>query len=390
MKFTDYYHLRKHFNIQTDLIKYVFQRFIEPPLESRHANRFNLMYELQRARHLRVSDPRDRVFAMLCHFSVLRGNKELESLHADYTKTVAQVYADVAVRALTGDPSLITLATIQHAKQPSSREASNNASGQIRAVDENTLPSWVPNWDIGNQAYLLSEPISSHCAHGTSMPKLSVNKSTLVLSISGIELDVVEALSEPLAEQEFPLKSSGRTLAVETLWHEVCGKGPFNLEEKYVSGESAFFAYTQTLSNGCISTASRDTRPYHEIPSSEWLANGAAYLTKVLRHPDDAASAIHEVAVSGDYFKWSRAANGASNHRVFARTAKGYFLLGPKVLNVGDIVCVLFGGKMPFCLRPCGNHYLLVGECYVHGFMGGEAMEMLARGDAAERVFDVI
>ena len=64
--------------------------------------------------------------------------------------------------------------------------------------------------------------------------------------------------------------------------------------------------------------------------------------------------------------------------------------MGPKVLEVGDIVCVLFGGKMPFCLRPWGGHNLLVGECYVHGLMDGKAMEMLKRGEVAEEVFDVI
>ena len=99
---------------------------------------------------------------------------------------------------------------------------------------------------------------------------------------------------------------------------------------------------------------------------------------------------LYEAAADGDDFKWSRAANGASKHRAFARTAKGYFVLGPAVLKVGDVVCVLFGGKMPFCLRPWGRHYLLVGECYVHGLMDGEAMKMLEREEVAEEVFDVI
>jgi hypothetical protein len=34
----------------------------------------------------------------------------------------------------------------------------------------------------------------------------------------------------------------------------------------------------------------------------------------------------------------------------------------------------LVGGKMPFCLRPWGDQFLLVGECYVHGLMTGEAI----------------
>lgn len=69
-------------------------------------------------------------------------------------------------------------------------------------------------------------------------------RSTLVPSVHGMKLDVIEACSEPLAQREFHLDSSGRALAIETLWHDICGKGRFDLEERYINGESAFFAYT--------------------------------------------------------------------------------------------------------------------------------------------------
>ena len=39
----------------------------------------------------------------------------------------------------------------------------------------------------------------------------------------------------------------------------------------------------------------------------------------------------------------------------------------------GDIVTVVLGGSVPLVLRPCGSHFELVGECYLHGFMDGEA-----------------
>jgi hypothetical protein len=211
-----------------------------------------------------------------------------------------------------------------------------------------------------------------------------------VLSIRGMKLDLIEACSKPMAQREFHLDSSGRALAIENFWYDICGKGHFDLEESYINGESAFFAYTQTLSNGCVATSSLEGRSYHEIPKSEWLRQAAAYLIKALGQSNDVSPALYKAAAGGNHFKWSRAANGASSHRSFARTAKGYFVLGPKVLEVGDVVCVLFGGKMPFCLRPWGRYYRLVGECYVHGLMSGEAMEMLERREVAEEVFDVI
>jgi hypothetical protein len=101
-----------------------------------------------------------------------------------------------------------------------------------------------------------------------------------------------------------------------------------------------------------------EAQPYHEILKSEWLAQGAAYLTKSLGQSDDVSPVLYDVAANGDYFKWSRAANGASSHRTFTQIAKGYFVLGLKVLEVGDIVCVQFSGKVPFCLRLWGRHYL--------------------------------
>jgi hypothetical protein len=34
---------------------------------------------------------------------------------------------------------------------------------------------------------------------------------------------------------------------------------------------------------------------------------------------------------------------------------------------------VLSGSNVPFVLRPVEDHYRLIGPCYVHGIMGGEA-----------------
>ena len=62
-------------------------------------------------------------------------------------------------------------------------------------------------------------------------------------------------------------------------------------------------------------------------------------------------------------------------NRAFFITADGYMGLGSPEL--GDEVWVLFGGDTPFILRPSvtdpGCHQL-IGSCYVHGLMDGEAM----------------
>ena len=62
--------------------------------------------------------------------------------------------------------------------------------------------------------------------------------------------------------------------------------------------------------------------------------------------------------------------------------------MAPYSAHVGDLICVLFGGQTPFVLRkrePEG--YLLVGECYVHGIMDGEAIRGFEAGEYVEERF---
>lgn len=374
----------------------MFKRFIEPPRDSYHANRFDFIYELHRARHLNVTDQRDRVFAMLGHYSLsgpnFKGvlNKKLMEMEANYNKTLAEAYIDVAERALTGDTSLITLAAVQHLTLPPSQAAPQQTTDRV--IDENTLPSWVPDWRT-YQSFILSEPINSHSAHGTTSSKLSVDKKQLILSIHGVKIDVIEACSQPLAAKTFHLKppsSAKQEQAIESLWREICLKDQFNLEDLYLNGETAFFAYMQTLANGCVQIATRENRPYDESFKSECLIKEAIHVEKALGS-DSIAPSLSEMAKKmKTKDEWSRVANGASTNRVFARTKMGYYVLGPNVMNEGDVICVLYGGKMPFVLRPWGPFFLLVGECYVHGLMKGEAIKPVEGKDLTGEVFNLV
>jgi hypothetical protein len=58
--------------------------------------------------------------------------------------------------------------------------------------------------------------------------------------------------------------------------------------------------------------------------------------------------------------------------------------LAPMAAHAEDIICVLHGCSVPVVLRPLRMNvlpdssvrYLFVGECYIHGMMDGEAVEM--------------
>ncbi|KAI5358846.1 putative heterokaryon incompatibility [Septoria linicola] len=76
----------------------------------------------------------------------------------------------------------------------------------------------------------------------------------------------------------------------------------------------------------------------------------------------------------------------ASRCRRLFSTATGEIGIGPRSLQPGDMIVILFGGKVPFCLREAQNDYLFLGQAYVKDIMGGEAVSK----DTVPRTFDVI
>ena len=49
-----------------------------------------------------------------------------------------------------------------------------------------------------------------------------------------------------------------------------------------------------------------------------------------------------------------------------------------------DEVCILFGGRVPFVLRPMGDHHLFIGDCYImdDDVMWGKPTEEVKGGRA--------
>lgn len=64
----------------------------------------------------------------------------------------------------------------------------------------------------------------------------------------------------------------------------------------------------------------------------------------------------------------------AMNGRKYFMSANGYIGLVPEAAQEGDMICIFMGGMTPFVIRPAGGNYKLIGACYVHGIMHGEAV----------------
>jgi hypothetical protein len=70
--------------------------------------------------------------------------------------------------------------------------------------------------------------------------------------------------------------------------------------------------------------------------------------------------------------------------RKLATTETGYLALVPGSASVGDVVAILYGCNFPVVLRPKGDMFLYIGECYVDGVMNGEVWDAKEKGEYKE------
>lgn len=73
----------------------------------------------------------------------------------------------------------------------------------------------------------------------------------------------------------------------------------------------------------------------------------------------------------------------------FLITWSGYIGLGPKYVKVGDRICAFLGSRVLYVLRKAEDHYVLVGTCFMLGYMDGEALQAVEEGMATVETFEI-
>jgi len=73
--------------------------------------------------------------------------------------------------------------------------------------------------------------------------------------------------------------------------------------------------------------------------------------------------------------EYSRAYSIVAIQRRIGSSRRGYLGWLPSAAAPQDIICIPCGSEVPYVLRKDGDYYKLIGECYIHGIMLGEAVE---------------
>ena len=119
---------------------------------------------------------------------------------------------------------------------------------------------------------------------------------------------------------------------------------------------------------------------------SQVLQKLASGLARVANYKDSkfARQATPEEDTSGQFYDMRRRTEHAfwydllqtARNRQFCITKKGYMGWAPPAAKPGDRICILFGGQVPYVVRPKGKYHEFLGEAYIHGIMNGEALSM--------------
>ena len=338
-----------------------------------------------------ATDPRDHIYGLLS----LGQNRSEEMIEADYTLSVAAVFANVAFRIIEQEKSLSIL-----------------NFNELRHGNELNLPSWTPDWTC-KSARFSSRPYSFKLYHASkgAEPLVKV-QDDLCLSTQSVKVDTVSQIG---ARRTLSWEHPQKLLTLIGEWRYIAG---LNEPDKgsHSDRRTTEQCFWRTLFADSVKLPQEEGPPGKERRIQEtdfdtiyrwwqWLQetsetfNGSEW-NDLRSIADEEGNGL----ITDSFWK-------ATEMRRLFVTSNGWLGTGVASLeddtsdfmnvDVGDEIHVALGSKVPFVLRPvgaeasmaetqkrtplsatprachhgCERVYRMVGTCYVQGIMDGQAMD---------------
>ncbi|KAH7417000.1 hypothetical protein BKA64DRAFT_285072 [Cadophora sp. MPI-SDFR-AT-0126] len=307
---------------------------------------------------MEASDPRDKIYALLGLYSMWARTKGfwMAPVVPNYKKTVPEVYGDL-VRCF--------LAVERHVfyEEGSLRIMLKNEISINTKVkhdeDECHFPSWVPRldrWSVRMAGFSRARR-SADWTPSSNVPRVIGDMiDPNILSLKGLVVSSIEFLGQ-FIDYSVDTPAANKACLRQTLTDVL--RRPL----VYGGVDSMKLAFARTLTAG----KAKDEANFEPFDTDD--------LEAFIDGPENAKGRLF----ADKLWSWMG----------FFTTTDGYMGIGSMNMHLGDLIVVLFGGEVLFILRSEGENYSLVGECYVHGLMDGEAMAMLASGERQEQWFHI-
>lgn len=239
------------------------------------------------------------------------------------------------------------------------------------------LPSWVPNFATPvdfdgqrNQFFHFRYQYQCYQASKDRMAKYSFEESG-ILRLSGVKAGVVADVCAP--KKTYSMHDASEALSRLA---EVARVPEYQFKESGAEYDTRYEMLWRTVLsdivvlvrvNGCRRLLHDD---FEEFQNLRFQARLATWPNASPMYDPD--------------LRFIRGVRAALHNRCFFITEDDKFGTGPPQMEAGDEVWVLFGSRVPFILRPItnvkqgnrSNAYNFIGDCYLHGIMDGQALDV--------------
>ena len=291
---------------------------------------------LNEAQYAQCSDNRDRIYGIL-H---LINEEQRMSIKPDYNKSAPEIYQDFMITCIF-DYAYMTLLTYC----------------EIRDNEAANMPSWVPDWSKRRMCREI--PFARGCWNAIPQARYKANIGTLIATgCRGLRTTTVKAVlcskdrGGNLSQSQTALAALRRLVAA--IQDELLLD--FDQKSEMICRTLFFNEFSDRFE------PENHKYPNFRDPMSHFLE-----LSDQSREVFDQTMQDCESMLDIFYHNVL--------DRSFFITAEGFFGLAPITCRENDRVVVLLGCQSPMVLRPQDGteNHLVVGECYVHGWMDGEA-----------------
>ena len=336
----------------------------------------DLLQLLNFVRGCNVTDPKDIIYGLLG----LASDSDVLQIKTDYSENFSakRLYQEVTQKILQEYNKIGLLYEAE------------------RVIALPGIPSWVPYWydnrdvvhlgDLSNTRSIRSRAYT-YSASGSSKASIKFqNQDQLV--VRGIRFDGI-AITSSLRNVPSPAEdtSDGAQWSAFSKW-EYEARDIMGTLKSYPTGCDVLDAYWRTL---IANKTAEGLKPEPKVVETYKAAFRRLHVPK-----DEVEFAYHPPGLfrlsKFHYDKLVKPSSGEgyyhaqgrpyvarmdpmTAYRRFGTTVLGYMGLFPAQARKGDGIAIIYGAHKPFVIRPKGQDYQLIGQCYVHGVMDGEAMK---------------
>jgi hypothetical protein len=283
----------------------------------------------------------------------------------DYQKPLAVVYAEAFAEIIRSDQSIHALSLIDC---------------RVNTSIDYGLPSWVPDWKTSTNGGILSYSAAKdadyhfEAATSSGPPVLKISQDFRELMIAGISITKIESVVDKKLRCAYATvqwdEGTDRKSNVAEALRKISGDADAKvlLRKDEATGRRVFHLAKGGLPDG---SSNKENVVAHNLLAAI-LAGGGE---EAFRYwPIDEEQEMIDHSTTDQLMAVYLPSVGRLAH-----TESGSLAIVNETTKSGDVIIVPLGGQVPLVLRPQEDKYIFVGECFLSGYMHGEALSPLEK-----------